>query len=91
LGDEFSVNWMEDSDENDLHEETLLDQYKTVKRETTESHVTQYGQLNWLNEPVGEFEGNYDPDEYIDNPVDHFWRQMFKKAVKTMKLERFLP
>lgn len=40
LGDEFSVNWMEDSDENDLHEETLLDQYKVVKKETTESHVT---------------------------------------------------
>lgn len=40
---------------------------------------------------MGEFEGNYDPDEYIDNPVDHFWRQMFKKAVKTMKLDRFLP
>lgn len=55
------------------------------------SHVTQYGILSWLNEPVAEFEGNYDPDEYVDYPIDHFWKTAFRRAAKTMKLERFLP
>ncbi len=40
LGDEFSVNWMEDSDDHDLKSETLKEQYEIVKRETRDSHVT---------------------------------------------------
>ena len=57
LGDLFSVNWMEDSDANDLNVETLAEQAATVKRETTMSPVQQLGNLSWLNEPVGVFQG----------------------------------
>jgi len=39
LGDLFSVNWMENSDASDLNTETLEAQYKTVKKETSKSHV----------------------------------------------------
>ena len=43
LGDLFSVNWMEDTDKSVLHRETLQDQYNTVKKETSKSHVLQFG------------------------------------------------
>ena len=47
LGDLFSVNWMEDSDANDLSVETLAEQAATVKRETNMSPVQQFGDLSW--------------------------------------------
>ena len=47
LGDLFSVNWMEDSDANDLSVETLAEQAATVTRETTKSPVQQFGDLSW--------------------------------------------
>ena len=47
LGDLFSVNWMEDSDANDLSVETLAEQAATVKRETDLSPVQQFGDLSW--------------------------------------------
>ena len=47
LGDLFSVNWMEDSDANDLSVETLAEQAATVKRETDKSPVQQFGDLSW--------------------------------------------
>ncbi|GFS44739.1 legumain [Trichonephila inaurata madagascariensis] len=37
LGDSYSVNWMEDSDQEVLTTETLQKQFKIVKKETTES------------------------------------------------------
>ena len=47
LGDLFSVNWMEDSDANDLSVETLGEQAATIKRETTMSPVQMFGDLSW--------------------------------------------
>lgn len=81
LGDLFSVNWMEDTDDQDPTSETLQDQFLIVKRETNQSHVMQYGQLSWLSQPVGEFVGSYDPEEYLEYPIDHFWRQLFNRAI----------
>lgn len=57
LGDLFSVNWMNDSDEEDLEEETLETQYEIVKKETNRSHVMHYGDLSISDEYVGEFQG----------------------------------
>ncbi|KAK5979036.1 Hemoglobinase-type cysteine proteinase [Trichostrongylus colubriformis] len=57
LGDLFSVNWMKDSDEEDLNVETLEDQYKLVKRMTNLSHVMHFGDMHIANEPVGWFQG----------------------------------
>ena len=57
LGDLFSVNWMEDTEANDPATETLLEQYKTVKLLTTESPVELFGELDFGNEFVGDFQG----------------------------------
>jgi len=58
LGDLYSVNWMEDADkQSPLMKETLAEQYSVVKGLTTQSHVMQYGTLTFLNDTIGQFEG----------------------------------
>jgi len=57
LGDWYSVNWMEDSDKENIEKETLQAQFKIVKNITTTSHVQEYGDLTISNLVVGEFQG----------------------------------
>ncbi|CAG13252.1 unnamed protein product [Tetraodon nigroviridis] len=58
LGDWYSVNWMEDSDEMTLNQETLLEQFEIVKSRTKNSHVMQYGSKTVAHMKVVEFQGN---------------------------------
>ncbi|CAJ1074786.1 legumain [Xyrichtys novacula] len=58
LGDWYSVNWMEDSDVEDLTKETLLKQYKIVKSHTNTSHVQQFGNKTMAHMKVIAFQGN---------------------------------
>ncbi|TKR60473.1 hypothetical protein L596_027715 [Steinernema carpocapsae] len=59
LGDQFSVNWMTDSDnKSDLNAETLDDQFKVVKKLTDKSHVMHYGDMDIAQEKVSEFQGH---------------------------------
>lgn len=57
LGDWYSVHWMEDSDKENLKQESLLQQFKITKKETNTSHVQEYGDLSMGSLPVGEFQG----------------------------------
>jgi len=57
MGDLFSISWMEDTEANDISVETLAQQYETVKKRTTASPVQQFGDLTFLDEPIGDFEG----------------------------------
>ena len=45
LGDVYSVVWMEDSDSEDITQETLVQQYKTTQQKTNTSHVMEFGDL----------------------------------------------
>lgn len=61
LGDQYSVSWMEDTEAKDISSETLARQFKIVKEETKSmSHVMEYGNLNFDNEVIGDFEGDLD-------------------------------
>ena len=68
LGDLFSVNWMEDSDKAKMNVETLQQQWQTVKTETTQSQVMQWGSLAYTSEPIGDFEAGT-----VDGPADQKW------------------
>ncbi|CAF1101346.1 unnamed protein product [Adineta ricciae] len=58
LGDLYSVNWMEDSDAEDISKESLFKQFQVTKQKTTESHVMQYGDLTLgAKHTVSEFQG----------------------------------
>lgn len=58
LGDLYSVNWMQDSDVEDLSAETLATQFSITKKETNESHVMEYGDKTIGKMTVAEFQGN---------------------------------
>ncbi|XP_059160545.1 legumain-like [Physella acuta] len=58
LGDVYSVSWMEDSDRENLTQETLQRQYLIVKNETNTSHVMEYGDQKISNLKVADFQGN---------------------------------
>ncbi|KAL8169025.1 UNVERIFIED_CONTAM: hypothetical protein K2H54_032098 [Gekko kuhli] len=57
LGDWYSVNWMEDSDVEDLKRETLHKQFELVKHRTNTSHVMQYGNKTISHMKVVQFQG----------------------------------
>ncbi|KAI6173155.1 Legumain [Aphelenchoides besseyi] len=73
LGDSFSVNWLQDSDAENLHTESLEKQYEVVKNETKESHVQKFGTLSITSEPVADFQGEEDapPQKPTDNIHDY--------------------
>ncbi|KAK7311091.1 hypothetical protein RJT34_08988 [Clitoria ternatea] len=56
LGDTYSISWLEDSDKNNMREETLHQQYETVRRRTLYgnmdpgSHVMLYGDRKMNND-----------------------------------------
>lgn len=58
LGDLFSVNWMQNTDNNDITKETLELQYETVQNATTKSHVLQWGDKSFTSDKVSDFFGN---------------------------------
>ncbi|GMS82165.1 hypothetical protein PENTCL1PPCAC_4340, partial [Pristionchus entomophagus] len=56
LGDLFSVNWMEDSDVEDLTTETVGQQFQLVQKETNKSHVCHFGKMKTESDPVSWFQ-----------------------------------
>jgi legumain len=58
LGDLFSVNWMEDSDVEDVTSETLKQQADIVVTKTDKSKVMQWGDLSFQTDKVSEFQGD---------------------------------
>ena len=77
LGDLFSVNWMTDSDGEDLKTETLEFQYELVKKETNLSHVMQFGDKDIAKEAVALFQGDKEDREYIEDFVSLNGRSYF--------------
>lgn len=75
LGDLFSVNWLENADKANGRKETLEQQYHIVKDETNKSHVMRYGQLDFTNEVIGDFEGDLDLAEQFLERI--FSRSLF--------------
>lgn len=55
LGDLFSVNFLEDSEENNIFAETLEQQYQIIKQKTDKSHVLQWGDMSFKNDKVSEY------------------------------------
>lgn len=53
LGDEFSVNWMEDTAAANIFSETLDDQFDIVKAKTVGSPVQKFGDFEFVTEKLG--------------------------------------
>lgn len=61
LGDVFSVKWMEDTDVENLHRETLRNQFQLVREEVTTSTVMHWGELRLGGQKLSRFLGNVTP------------------------------
>ena len=81
LGDLFSINWMEDTEANDVSVETLQQQQTTVIEKTTKSPVQVFGTKEFLAEPIGDFEGNLDNSLSFSDKVMHHANHIYKKAL----------
>ena len=71
LGDEFSISWMEDADKGMAKTETLEDQFNYLVKQVTKSHVSRYGDLSLVNDPIGEFIGYPEAEEKRNHSVYH--------------------
>ncbi|KER19227.1 hypothetical protein T265_11933 [Opisthorchis viverrini] len=60
LANEYSYEWLIDSELEDIKKRTLDEQYEEVKKCTLYSHVMKYGELTIGGLPVGKFQGHYD-------------------------------
>jgi len=101
LGDEYSINWMEDSDAEDIETETLQQQFDIVKKETTKSHPQEYGDQSLGPLAVGEFQGRVNSNATVpsrrrvnrgsgisqwDAPLDVLFRQIQAAKLPSQKL-----
>jgi len=68
LGDEYSIHWMEDTDEQGM-KETLQQQFESVKKMTKLSHVMQYGNVSIASMTLGEFMGDQNKTSLSRPPV----------------------
>jgi legumain len=76
LGDEYSVNWIENTEKTETNEdETLSQQYNIVKLKTTQSHVEHFGDLSFMNETINDFEG------YENKKEDSFYKKIIKYLI----------
>ena len=66
LGDEFSVRWLENTD-NNTRSETVDDQVTAVTAAVTKSHVQDYGDASWGSDPLSDFLGT-DPTSSKPQP-----------------------
>ena len=57
LGDLYSVNWMEDTDAENICTESLHQQFLTVQKLTNLSHVLEWGDQAFSTEAAGDFTG----------------------------------
>jgi len=60
LGDLFSVNWMEDSDAEDVTKESLQKQYTTVREKTSISQVMQWSDTSFTSDMLSDYLGTTD-------------------------------
>merc|ERR1711909_246 len=57
LADEFSANWMKDTESHDASVETLMEQFQDIRKMTRRSHVMLYGDAKDMGSmKIGEFE-----------------------------------
>ena len=77
---------MEDTDASNPSVETLSQQYETVKTKTTMSPVCQFGDLSFLSEPIGDFEGTCGSEatltEQLVEKATHFYKKALNSKTK---------
>ncbi|XP_045622225.1 legumain [Procambarus clarkii] len=82
LGDVFSVKWMEDTDVENLHQETLKKQFLLVRKEVVTSTVMHWGELKLAAQKMSKFLGKKDPHR-IFNHIANYDYEAFSPPVSS--------
>lgn len=61
-----------------MSKETLAEQFTTVQKETTRSHVMEFGDLSWKSEPIGDFQAGTVDEVEGQNKHHKFWSSLKK-------------
>jgi legumain len=82
LGDEYSVNWMEDSDGHTKDNESLQTQYENTKQRTKNSEVHQYGTLQYTSENIWDFQGKTvtERKSKIERKMEKYFMRVYDKV-----------
>lgn len=96
-GDVYSVNWMEDTDNQNPADETIQAQYKVVKEETNTSHVQEFGDMQISKMFLAEFFGKKKAESFVPPPKaskadaipseEVYMKLLQKKVEKSSSLE----
>jgi legumain len=97
LGDEYSVNWMEDT-EAATEDKPLQKQFEDVKNLTKGSHVQQYGVLTWTDESIRNYQGDVSEYTFVDkffNKIEKSYNLVFSyfnknKQIQTENYKKYL-
>lgn len=81
LGDLFSINWMEDTEANNVATETLQTQQDTVTKLTTRSPVCVFGNTSFLDEPIGDFQGVCENNTTATEKIMGKFTNLYNKVV----------
>jgi len=85
LADVYSIKWMQDTDKNNIEQETLEQQYRVVKKETNTSTVCEFGDLSMGKMTVGTFQGTKPTSQVSEgdggHPVPPNWKSCGASAV----------
>jgi len=94
LGDEYSVNWMEDTEAAE-HGKHLQKQFEDVRTRTKGSHVQQYGDLTWVEDSIHDYHGDVTETSVFDrfynkigqcaNKLHAFFNRHKNSAIKKYK------
>lgn len=88
LGDEFSVQWMEDSDAVDRDAENLQKQFEVVKQKTVKSQVCQFGDKAFATDPISAFQGKVPKVEPVAQADEATPVKIDSRDVKLLILQR---
>ncbi|KAE9550616.1 hypothetical protein FO519_006159, partial [Halicephalobus sp. NKZ332] len=85
LGDEFSVNWMYDTELNNILQETVGTQVDDVVKATKLSHVCQFGDISVRKDTVSEYQGKETIQKPKINEIEdtHFHLEVVQQAVNS--------
>jgi len=87
LGDEYSVNWMEDSEGESSQSESLDTQFKNTKSKTKNSEVHQYGSLDYVSESIWDFQGENVEKRGIVGGIGKYFTSVSEKIKSYLGLE----
>ncbi len=84
LGDEYSVNFLEDNDADKGLTKTLDEQFNVVKQKTKHSHVQRFGDMSFVNDEINNYEAGKQKTDYEVPKISQEYADYLEKAKQSV-------